>query len=251
MRKFTLFISAFLVLLLFFSCNKDEDRTPSQVEMDKVIAIHTMLQDNNWGFVDYRIKVAYEAEAPLILANVADENGMVQAGTYDAYDIFGNGDRQEYYNYQFINNKLNRDTIGNNTFNDYGFYYVMSSKEIWLNPENVGFMQYEYSYNDENGNFIMTAPQGRNEKVVNLLNNIVTNSLLKGTPGDIADAVIDKLLNNDKVSEKINQILYDLIHGKIEEINQSPEDISAKLAPIIVNKLKDVDWEFIIEDKLV
>ena len=59
-----------------------------------------------------------------------------------------------------------------------------------------------------------------------------------GKPDDIASAVIDKLLGNQEIQASIQQLLYDLIHGNLEEITQSPEEIAQKLAELLVQKLK-------------
>ena len=97
----------------------------------------------------------------------------------------------------------------------------------------------------------MTSNQLGNAKFNEAVNLIISNAILSGKPGDIANAVVDKLLGNAEVQAAIQQLLYDLIHGKIDEIAQNPEEISQKLAELIVQKLKEVDWETLVYDKLV
>lgn len=101
-----------MVSLVLFSCQKEDPKTPEQLERDKIIATENLLRENTWGFHDLKISVQYESRAIPLLANVADENGMVQPGEYDSYDIFGNSDRQANYTYQFTRDKINRDTAG-------------------------------------------------------------------------------------------------------------------------------------------
>jgi hypothetical protein len=67
-----------------------------------------LLRNHVWGFHDLVVDVKYEMRATPLLANVADENGMVQPGQYNARDIFGNDHRQENYSYQFALAKVYR-----------------------------------------------------------------------------------------------------------------------------------------------
>ena len=62
---------------------------------------------------------------------------------------------------------------------------------------------------------------------------------------------MDKLLANENVQAAIQQLLYDLIHGNLDELAQNPEEVAQKLAELIVQKLKEVDWETLVYDKLV
>ena len=65
------------------------------------MAIENLLRDNRWGFHDLTVSVKYESRAIPLLANVADENGMIQPGIYDSYAIFGNNHRQLNNTYEF------------------------------------------------------------------------------------------------------------------------------------------------------
>jgi hypothetical protein len=239
-----------LIPMFFLSC-EEEQLTPEQIERNKIIKTENLLRDNTWGFQDLIVKVKYESRAIPLLVNVADENGMIQPGTYDSYDIFGNNTRQLIYSYQFSRDEITVDTSGNKEYSRFGGYFVINTSEIRINPDLSNALRFSYDYISENGIFILSADQARNENFVNAINDMILNSILTGKPGDIANAVVDKILNNEQISKTIEKLLYDLIHGKIEEITQNPEEVADELARIIVNKLSELDWESILYDKIL
>ena len=63
--------------------------------------------------------------------------------------------------------------------------------------------------------------------------------------------MVDEILNNQNVQDAMQQLLYDMIHGKVEELTESPENVSQKLAEVVLQKLQDVDWETLVYNKLV
>ena len=63
--------------------------------------------------------------------------------------------------------------------------------------------------------------------------------------------MVDKILNNQNVQDAMQQLLYDMIHGRVEELTENPENVSEKLAEVVLQELQDVDWETLVYDKLV
>ncbi len=251
MNKIFLLLT-FTASLFLASCDQDEDvRTPEEKQLEKIKAIGDLLQYNTWGFDDLIIDVNSEMRAIPLLANVADENGMVQPGAYNSFDIFNNDLRQEYYSYQFINNKIYLDSAGQDEYHQFGSYIVLRSDEISLALDSINTVRYKYDYLEDVGLFKMTSGQLGNAKINKAVNLLITESILSGKPGDISDFVVDKLLANENVQAAIQQLLYDLIHGNLDELAQNPEEVAQKLAEIIVQKLKEVDWETLVYDKLV
>ncbi len=176
---------------------------------------------------------------------------MVPPGQYNSYDIFSNDHRQTNYRYQFTTAKIYRDTTGQDAFYQLGTYNVLNSAEIRVNPDSIGPMSYAYRYEENEGRFTMTSGNITNGIINEAVNRMISNAIYSGKPGDIANAVVDKILGNEEVQAAIQQLLYDLIHGKLDEITQSPEEISEKLATLIILNLKEVDWESLVYDKLV
>ena len=251
MNKIFLLLT-FTASLFLASCDQDEDiRTPEEKQLEKIKAIGDLLQYNTWGFDDLIIDVKSEMRAIPLLANIADENGMVQPGAYNSFDIFGNDLRQEFYSYQFINNKIYLDSTGQGEFHHLGSYVVLRSDEISLAIDSITTVRYKYAYLKDEGLFEMTSGQLGNAKINKAVNLLIAESILSGKPGDIADFVVDKLLANENIQAAIQQLLYDLIHGNLDELAQNPEEVAQKLAEIIVQKLKEVDWETLVYDKLV
>lgn len=238
------------ITLLFTSCNEEDTRTPEQIERDLIMETENLLRNNTWGFYDMMVSVQYEARAIPLLAIVADENGMVQPGIYDSYDIFGNNNRQLNYSYQFSRDKITQDTSGYGEYSQFGGYFVLNTHEIRINPDSMNALRFSYDYDTEYGKFMLHTDQARSKLVSDFINKIVADAILSGNLGDISDAIVSKILDSDKVAELIEQFLYDLIHGKIEEINENPEESAEKIAQIIVNQLKSIDWEPIIASKL-
>ena len=58
-------------------------------------------------------------------------------------------------------------------------------------------------------------------------------------------------MGNEDIQASIQQALYDLIHGNLDELTENPEEVAQKLAELIVQKLKEVDWETLVYEKLV
>jgi hypothetical protein len=220
MKKSYLKTSILLCIVLFFYACEKEELTPEQIERNKIIEIEDALRDNLWGFQDLKVTVRYESKAVPLLANVADENGMVQPGIYDSYDIFGNGNRQISYSYDFTRDEITVDTVGNGEYSRIGGYYVFNREEIRINLDTASALRFAYDYNSDDGIFTFTTDQVRSERLVEAVNDRIINSIITGNPGDIADAVVNKLLESEEVSEAIESFLYDLIHGKIEEITE-------------------------------
>jgi hypothetical protein len=245
------------ILILFFSlfltsCEEDKDLfTPELKLIQKVKGTELLLRENKWGFNDLVVNVKYEMRAIPLLANVADGDGMVQPGKYNSLDIFGNNNRQLYYNYEFTYTRINRDTSGTGIFQKLGYYNIINKTEIRVNQDSLGSATYVYKYLDKEGIFKMTSDHLTNGKINEAVNRMITNAISSGKPGDISNAVVDKILGNEELQAAIQQLLYDLIYGKIDEIAQNPQEIAQKLASLIIDKLKEVDWESLVYDKLV
>ena len=248
-----LFVILTLFLSLFISsCQEDQDLiTPDLDLIYKVKSTEILLRENTWGFNDLIVSVKYEMRAIPLLANVADENGMVQPGEYNAFDIFGNYNRQQLYSYQFTTTRINRDTAGLGIYDKLAYYNVLSPTEIRINPDSLGSASYAYKYLENEGLFTMTSDHLTNGKINEVVNKRITDAIYAGKPDDIANYVIDKILGNENIQASIQQLLYDLIHGKIDEIAQNPEEVAEKLASAIIEKLKEVDWESLVYEKLV
>ena len=251
MKKHTTKTIFILIGILFINaCNKD-DRTQQQIDRDDIMALERTLRDNRWGFEDLTVSVQYPTKAIPLLANVADENGDVLPGVYDAYTIFGNSKRQLDYTYQFLRDDINLDTSDGNNFNRVAGYYVIDKSKIRIRPDSVIAVQLNYQYFESNGRIIFQAENVYKEEWVTAINNAIVNSLLSGNPTDLSDKVVDFLQDNEKVQQAIRQFLYDLIHGKIEEITSSPEEQAEKIAVFIVDKLKEIDWEAILYERIL
>lgn len=244
-------IAYLLIPIFLFACQKEDDRTPEQIERDKIIATENLLRNHSWGFNDLKVSVQYESRAIPLLANIADENGMVQPGMYDSYDIFGNGNRQLYYTYRFLRDEIQVDTTNTGEYSRFGGYFVINTSEIRVNPDSLNALRFNYSYSNEENVFYMQSTYSRNQTLTDFINTRIANSILSGKPGDIADAVVDGILNNENVANTIQQLLYDVIHGKISEVTQSPEELAELLARTIVEKLGELDWETILYDKIL
>lgn len=238
--------------LVLASCDKDQDlRSAEEKQLENIKNTSELLQYNIWGFNDLMVNVASEMRAIPLLANVADENGMVQPGAYQSFDIFGNDHRQEAYSYQFMNNKVYLDSVGQDEYQYFGSYIVLRSDEIALAMDSLNPVRYTYEYLNEEGLFKMTSNHLGNAHIHKAVNLLVAKSILSGEANDIANMVVDKLLANEEIQASIQQLLYDLIHGKVDEITQNPEEIAQILAELLVQKLKEVDWENLVYDKLV
>ncbi len=252
MKSKHLIIVALSFLLFISSCEEDKSLfTPELKLIQKVRGTEMLLRDNTWGFNDLVVEVKYEMKAIPLLANVADSDGMVQPGTYKSLDIFGNNNRQLYYTYQFTATWINRDTAGTGIFEKLGYYNVINKTEIRVNPDSLGPAIYAYEYLDKEGIFKITSDHLTNEKINDAVNRMIIKAISTGKPSDIANAVVNKILGNEAIQDSIQQLLYDMIHGKVDQIAQNPEEISKKIASLIMEKLKNIDWESLIYDKLV
>lgn len=245
-------LPALFISLLILSCQPDEDLiSPDISVIQKVKSTEILLRNNTWRFNDLVVTVKYEMRAIPLLANVADENGMVQPGVYNAFEIYGNYNRQNYYKYQFKTIQIVRDTTGKGVYDKLGFYNVLSPTEMRVNPDSLGLATYRYKYLENEGIFTLTSDQLTNGKINDVINKMITDAILSGKPNDIANSVIDRILGNEEIQAAIQQLLYDLIHNKLDAIAQNPDEISKKLALLIVQKLKEVDWETLVYSKLV
>lgn len=248
--KLTRFKTILLLItwILLYSC-EDEERTPEQQEREKIMAVENLLRDNQWGFQDMSISVQYESMAIPLLARVADENGMVQPGTYDSYAIYGNNKRQLNNTYTFTRDAIFLDTTRLERFDKIAGYYVLSTSQIRINPDSASSINFDYINQSETNRFILSTSSPYTQEYINSVNQRIIDAILADKPSDIAEAVVTFLQENEKVSKAIQKFLYDLIHGKVEEITQSPEELSEKLAEAIVQKLGEIDWEEVLYDK--
>lgn len=247
------YIKALLMIcigILLFSCDKEE-KTPEQIEREEIMAYEDLLRDHQWGFYDMSVSVQYESNAPPLLANVADENGKVQPGVYDSYIIFGNNSRQLYNTYTFLRDDIMLDTnYSGNSFRIAG-YYVINTSKININPDSSLSIKFDYEYLEEENKFILNASSVYTEDFISRVNNAIIQSILSGTPSNIAGAVVEFLQENENVQNAIQGFLYDLIHGKVEEITQSPEELAEELASALVQKLGEVDWESLLYESIL
>ena len=245
-------IVLFFLIVILSSCKKDDPLVSPDYNVIKHIKdTEILLRNNLWGFHDMRVDVRYEMRATPMLANVADENGMVQPGIYDSYAIYGNDIRQKKYNYQFTTTKVYRDTTDGDAFTKIAFYNVLSQTEIRLNPDSIGSINYNYVYNEEEDLFKIKSSQVTNGHVNDLFNKAILDAIVAGKPNELADAAVDKLLNNPEIQAAIQALLYDMVHGKVEGLTQNPEIISQKLATLILEELKLVDWETLLYNRLL
>jgi hypothetical protein len=237
--------------LAFTSCNTEEYKSPSQIEKEQIIATQNTLMGNTWGFKNFTVEVIYESRALPFMVRVADENGMVQPGIYDAYDIFGTAYNQEFTSFLYDRDMITMDTTGNGNYEDFAGYFLINTTEMRLNPINTDAVRTQYAYAQNNGIFGMMTNGVRNKDLVNAINKMITSSILTGKPGETADALIDFLLNNEKVKAAVEQQLYDLIYGKVDEISSNPEKVAGIIANKIVEKIQEIDWQSIVYDKVL
>jgi len=248
----TFLLLTIIVALFFASCDQDKDiRTPEEKQLENMKAAANLLQYNTWGFNDLIVDVESEMRAIPLLANVADENGMVQPGTYYSFDIFGNDRRQEVFSYQFMNNKIYLDSVGKGEYQKSGTYVVLRSNEISIALDSLLPVRYMYEYVTDEGIFKMTSNQLGNAIIHKTVNLMVAKAIYSGKPDDLANLVVDKILGNEDIQAIIQQLLYDLIHGNLDELTENPEEVAQKLAELIVQNLKEVDWETLVYEKLV
>ena len=248
----TFLLLTIIAALFFASCDQDKDiRTPEEKQLENMKAAANLLQYNTWGFNDLIVDVKSEMRAIPLLANVADENGKVQPGTYYSYDIFGNDRRQEVFSYQFMNNKIYLDSVGQGEYQISGSYVVLRSNEISIAHDSLFPVRYKYEYLEDEGLFKMTSGQLGNALINKAVNLMVTKAIYSGKPDDIANLVVDKILGNEDIQAGIQLLLYDLIHGNLDELVDNPEEIAQKLAELVFQKLKEVDWEALVYEKLV
>ena len=178
MNKVFLFLISIATFLLA-SCDQDEDiRTPEEKQLENIKATGDLLQYNTWGFNDLIVDVKSEMRAIPLLANLADENGMVQPGTYYSYDIFGNDRRQEVYSYQFMNNKIYLDSVGQGEYQIYGSYAVLRSNEISISLDSLYPVRYKYEYVADEGIFKMSSNQLGNAIIHKAVNLMVAKAIL-------------------------------------------------------------------------
>ena len=237
--------------MFFISCEETDSLIEPDLEAVKRIKdTEILLRNNLWGFNDLIVNVKYEMRAIPLLSNVADQDGIVQPGQYNSYDIFGNDHRQKNYSYQFTTAKIYRDTTGGDEYYEAGYYNVLNAYEIRLNPDSTGPMSYTYIYQEDNGLFTMTSDHITNSIINEAANKIITDAIYSGIPNDIANAVVDKILGNEQIQDSIQQLLYDMVHGNINEIANNPEEVSQKLAELIIHMLNEVDWETLVYNKV-
>lgn len=237
--------------MAFASCSKEESKTQEQIDRERIQETENLLRDHTWGFNDLVVDVKFETRAIPLLANVADENGYVQAGSYDSYDIFGSIEPQLYHRYTFSRDIISQSTDDGNQYQRFGRYFVVNTKEIRINPDVSNAIRFDYSYASSDGVFTMKTENIRNESLINAVDDLIINAIFTGTPGEISDAVVEKLLGSEKVREAISQLVYDLIHGKISEITESPEEIADELARKIIEKLKEIEFEELAYEKML
>ena len=173
----------------------------------------------------------------------------MQPGTYNSYAIFGNNLRQLNNTYSFTRDDILLDTTKSENFYHLAGYYVLSTSQIRVKPDSSNKIIFDYVNNTDENKFELSASSVYSEDLISSVNNRIINSILNDRPDELSNATIDFLQNNETVSNAIQQFLYDLIHGKIEEITQSPEELSDNLAGFIVDKLKEIDWETVLYDK--
>jgi len=248
-----LYISVLLFVFagfLFYSCEQDT-KTAEQKEREEIMAVEDLLRDKQWAFYDLSVSVLYESRALPLLVNVADENGMVQPGIYDSYAIFGNSKRQLYYTYEFGRDDIMADTSNSGDFHKFGGYYVLNTSQIRVNPDSGKAVKFAYEHLGDENKFILSTNGLYNEELISNINSAIVNSVLSERPSEIAEKFVDFLQGNEKVSKAIEQLLYNLIHSRIDEITQSPEEKSEELARVIVQKLGEIDWEELLYDKIL
>ena len=238
------------LMLLFFAC-VEEQRTDEQLARDKIMAVEDLLRDNQWGFNELTVSVRFESRAIPLLANLADENGMVQPGIYNSYAIFGDNQRQLKYTYEFTRDDILLDTTDLSNFNRIAGYYVLSTSQIRINPDTARRVVFDYVNDIEANRFLMSTSSNYSEEFIAAINNRLIGSLLSGKPTKLANAVVKMLQQNENVKKAIERFLYDLIHGKIEEITQSPEELSEKFARFIIGKLNEINWEEVLYNKIL
>ena len=248
-----IYLKTFILLglmLLFFAC-VEEPRTDEQLARDKIMAVEDLLGDNQWSFNDLTVSVRFESRAIPLLANLADENGMVQPGIYNSYAIFGDNQRQLKYTYEFTRDDILLDTMDQSNFNRIAGYYVLSTSQIRINPDTARRVVFDYVNDAEANRFLLSTSSNYSEEFIAAINNRLIRSLLSGKPTKLANAVVKMLQQNENVKKAIERFLYDLIHGKIEEVTQSPEELSEKLARFIIGKLSEINWEEVLYDKIL
>ena len=128
---------------------------------------------------------------------------------------------------------------------------ISAPVKIRINPDSTGILTYDYTYDENEGVFTMTSDQLTNGHINKAVNQMIAEAIRSGKPDDISNAFVDKILGNEQIQAVIQQTLYDLIHNKLEGVTESPERISEVLAYAVMQKLKEVDWELLVYDKVL
>lgn len=249
------FSKAFIILsiaILMLSCSEESEKSPAQIEREQVAEIEQYLQSNLWNFNNVEVEIKHESRAMPFMINLADDEGMIQPGVYDAYDIYGEDDVPSNYSYQFNSDKeLLVDVDDEQDFNIIGKYSVLSTTEMRINLDTTNRILFAYEYGGVDNKLKMAATGIRNENLVDGINDRIFDAVLAGKPTVIADKLVTFLQENETINAKINELLYDLVYGKIDEITESPEEAAEMIAELVVNKLQDIDWEEILYDKIL
>ena len=244
-------VFVFISIGFFFSSCEKDTKTQEQEEREEIMAVEDQLRNNQWSFYDISVSVLYESRAIPLLVNVADENGMVKPGVYDSYTIFGNSRRQLYHTYSFTRDDILLDTSNSEVSYKVGGYYVLNTSQLRIKPDSSRAVKFAYENLSEENKLILTASSVYTPEMIASINNAIIQMVLSDKPNDLATAFVDFLQGNEKVSKAIEQLLYNLIHGRIEEISQSPEETAEKLARAIVEKLGEIDWEEVLYERIL
>ena len=214
------------------------------------MATESMLRDNNWSFYDFKVSVKYESKASPLLANIADQKGMVQPGVYDSYDIFGNNYHQLNDVYRFGRDEILLDTTSKQNFNKIGGYFILNTEKIRINLDSLRAIKFDYSNNITDNLFIINTSDIHRKLLLDFINNLLIKSIMNEKPKQLADTFVTKILETGKIQDEINMYIYDLIHGKISGFQENPEKVSKLISNIILNKLANINWELILKNKI-
>ncbi|TNJ44311.1 hypothetical protein KFZ70_03120 [Tamlana fucoidanivorans] len=226
------------LLLLLFTCEE-----PVDTVIEAVDEANTILRKYEWKLAKFKIEVANDDIPPPILFNSTDS--LIKKGIYDLDDMVLDASEMRTYKVNFTHDGKvltkdgQLDLIGGDKDVK---YFVFNDKNVRISAAEK--LIYDYLYDGNNNEIILTANQGSIARLVNKVNQDLIDKVANKSPEKIGDLMAHLLFNNEKLQSLINNVIVDAISGKLEFINEFDEETAAKfLASEIYKVLSQIDWE--------
>lgn len=109
-------------------------------------------------------------------------------------------------------------------------YRVLDDSLLRASVRKTVWFKYEYDYDAGTGTLLISPEEEAGEAVMNFFLDIISATLYSGSLDSAAARVTEALLHDPRVIQALDQFVYDLVLGQIEQIPvQSPEDVTAWL----------------------